>query len=229
MASSINASTSGAGGVITTADNSGILNIQTAGTTAVTVDASQNTTFAGTVKGKQNGLILPYQYYRLNSTVAGANATGAQSALGVGVTLAASTQYEFEGSFILQKTAGTTSHTVGFNFGGTATLNNIQYVGLAGYSSTLQPADVGAMGSSYFFITNSASNINATAGSLTTANNLFVISVKGTISINAGGTLIPQYQLSAAPGGAYTTQIGSYFKIAPLAASGANVNIGTWA
>ena len=41
MASSINASTSGAGGIITTADNTGILNIQTAGTTAVTVDASQ--------------------------------------------------------------------------------------------------------------------------------------------------------------------------------------------
>jgi hypothetical protein len=39
---SINASTSGAGGVITTADNTGILNLQTAGTTAVTVNASQN-------------------------------------------------------------------------------------------------------------------------------------------------------------------------------------------
>jgi hypothetical protein len=42
MASIINASTSGVGGVITTADNSGILNLQTAGTTAITVDASQN-------------------------------------------------------------------------------------------------------------------------------------------------------------------------------------------
>jgi hypothetical protein len=42
MASSINASTSGAGGVITTADNTGILNLQTASTNAVTVDASQN-------------------------------------------------------------------------------------------------------------------------------------------------------------------------------------------
>ena len=39
---SINASTSGAGGVITTADNTGILNIQTAGTNAVTITASQN-------------------------------------------------------------------------------------------------------------------------------------------------------------------------------------------
>jgi hypothetical protein len=42
MASTLNASTSGVGGVITTADNSGILNIQTAGTTAITVNASQN-------------------------------------------------------------------------------------------------------------------------------------------------------------------------------------------
>ena len=42
MASIINASTAGVGGVITTADNTGILNIQTAGTTAITVSASQN-------------------------------------------------------------------------------------------------------------------------------------------------------------------------------------------
>jgi hypothetical protein len=42
MASSINASTSGAGGIITTADNTGILNLQTAGTNAITVDTSQN-------------------------------------------------------------------------------------------------------------------------------------------------------------------------------------------
>ncbi len=40
MASSINASTSGAGGLITTADNTGILQLQTAGVTAVTVNAS---------------------------------------------------------------------------------------------------------------------------------------------------------------------------------------------
>jgi hypothetical protein len=49
MASSINASTSGAGGLISTADATGILNIQTAGTTAVTIDASQRAAFvAGT-------------------------------------------------------------------------------------------------------------------------------------------------------------------------------------
>jgi hypothetical protein len=49
MASSIDASTSGAGGVITTADNTGILQLKTAGTTALTIDTSQRATFvAGT-------------------------------------------------------------------------------------------------------------------------------------------------------------------------------------
>jgi hypothetical protein len=48
MVASINASTSA--GVVTTADTSGILALQTAGTTAVTLDASQNATFAGSVK-----------------------------------------------------------------------------------------------------------------------------------------------------------------------------------
>jgi hypothetical protein len=42
MASIINASTSGAGGVVTTADASGQLELQTAGTTAVTVTSGQN-------------------------------------------------------------------------------------------------------------------------------------------------------------------------------------------
>ena len=51
MASSINASTSGAGGVITTADNTGILNIQTAGTNAVTITASQNVGIGTTSPG----------------------------------------------------------------------------------------------------------------------------------------------------------------------------------
>ena len=46
MSSTINASTASGGGVITSADASGILQLQTGGTTAVTIDASQNVTFA---------------------------------------------------------------------------------------------------------------------------------------------------------------------------------------
>jgi len=49
LSSIINASNTGFGGVITTGDSSGQLQLQTAGTTAVTLDTSQNATFAGKV------------------------------------------------------------------------------------------------------------------------------------------------------------------------------------
>lgn len=42
MTTTINASNSGGGGLVQTADASGVLALQTAGTTAVTIDASQN-------------------------------------------------------------------------------------------------------------------------------------------------------------------------------------------
>jgi len=49
MASTINASNSGFGGIVSTGDSSGVLTLQSAGTTAVTLDTSQNATFAGKV------------------------------------------------------------------------------------------------------------------------------------------------------------------------------------
>ena len=49
MASSINASTSGAGGVITTADNTGILQLQAAGTTIATVSSTGLALNAGNI------------------------------------------------------------------------------------------------------------------------------------------------------------------------------------
>ena len=42
MTTTLNASTAGAGGFIATSDNSGVLALQTGGTTAITVDTSQN-------------------------------------------------------------------------------------------------------------------------------------------------------------------------------------------
>jgi len=57
MASSINASTSGPGGVITTADNSGILNLQTAATTALTINTSQNVGIGTTSPGQKLAVV----------------------------------------------------------------------------------------------------------------------------------------------------------------------------
>ena len=178
----------------------------------------------GTVNGLSAGRMQAYQYYRLNSGNAGANATGAQSVFGVGVTLVGSTQYEFEIAFILNKTAGATSHTIAIGFGGTATINNIGYQGSVAGGAAFPYGAQGALG----FASNATSTV-VTTGAIASAGFHAYYLIKGTVSINAGGTFIPQYSLSAAPGGAYTTAIGSYFKIAPLAASGANVNVGSWA
>ena len=46
MASTINAKTTGVGGIDASGDASGVLALQTGGTTALTIDASQNVTFA---------------------------------------------------------------------------------------------------------------------------------------------------------------------------------------
>jgi hypothetical protein len=182
--------------------------------------------FAATPIGTQRGIVPTQQYYRLNADVVGSNATGAQSTFGVGCTLSASTVYEFEIVFALLKSAGTTSHTMGLGFGGTATLNNIQWQ-YSGIYSTITN-NIGSAAAITAVYGSTASNTTVT-NATTAASVILWGLVKGTVSINAGGTFISQYTLSAAPGGAYTTTAGSYIRINPLSASGSATNVGTWA
>lgn len=181
-----------------------------------------------TPQGTQRGVTPAEQFYRLNSAVAGANATGAQSVFGVGVTLSSSTVYRYQGFFALSKTAGTTSHTISYGFGGTATNNNfLGAVRRYGLSQALP--FTGTAAATIVWQVNTAPTVTVATGALTSASFTDVVEVWGTISVNAGGTFIPQYSLSAAPGGAYSTQIGSWFSIYPIGASGANTSVGTWA
>ena len=63
MSSKINAISTGVGGLATSADASGILELQTNDTTAVTIDGSQNVSFTGTITGDGSGLTgLPAGY-----------------------------------------------------------------------------------------------------------------------------------------------------------------------
>jgi hypothetical protein len=181
----------------------------------------------GTVNGLSAGRVPAMQYYRLNADLAGANVTTAQSTFGVGVTLVASTQYTFEAVIGFTKTAGTTSHSFSIGFGGTATLNNIAYTATGIVNSTSYNPISNTSGQLAQFVQSASPTVLGSA--LTPATIFVVATLKGTVSINAAGTFIPQYTLSAAPGGAYTTSSGSYFNIYPLSASGSNVNIGSWA
>ena len=173
------------------------------------------------------GVSPSMMFYRINSNYVGSNATGAQSILGVGVTLAASTVYVFEAHYLFQKTVGaSSSHTFSLLFGGTATINNILYSGLWN-SENSAPASDYILSAGSFFVTSTSSQVLGSASSSAAITKQQII--KGTVSINAGGTFIPQYQLSAAPGGAYSTVAGSYFTIWPIGAAGANTSVGAWA
>jgi hypothetical protein len=144
-----------------------------------------------------------------------------------GVTLSSSTVYKFEANILISKSAGTTSHTLSTLFGGSATLNSIAYMFLGastGTQSTFNFTDTAVAGAA---ITQaSATLVAAATGSATIARYFSLI---GIVSINAGGTFVPQYQLSAAPGGAYSVNANSNMSIYPIGASGADTRVGTWA
>ena len=163
-------------------------------------------------------------FYRLGANVVGTNVTTAQSVFGVGVTLAAGTVYAFEGLYVLTKTTGVTSHNIGLGFGGTATVNNILHSGAVTFRADTVPT-VDSNPETYV----SAQAANAQILGATGAAALVVaVILRGTVSINTGGTFIPQYTLNVAPGGAYTTLAGSWISFAPIGAAGSNSSEGTW-
>jgi len=181
--------------------------------------------FYNTAQGTQRGVIPGAQFFRLESNLAGANVSTVQSVFGVSVTLSTSTIYAFESVIALSKAAGATSHTFSVGFGGSATVNNIGY-GIIEKSNTTSFTNLSNSDTIQAFIqTASATSM----GTVASATQFFMQNIKGTVSINGGGTFTPQYTLSAAPGGAYSTMANSYFLIYPIGASGANISVGAWA
>jgi hypothetical protein len=198
--------------------------------TNLTSAAAGNVEYDGKVgyftpQGSQRGVLPGMQYYRLDSAFVGSNVNTAQAMFGVGVTLSSNTVYAFQALYAISKTAGTTTHSIGLGFGGTATLNNIAYSNTGLFKSS---GFTGITAPDVLSFIQVATNTAVTA----TTNNAtvqYITTIHGNVSVNAGGTFIPQYTLSVAPGGAYTTAAGAFFLIYPIGASGANVNVGTWA
>jgi hypothetical protein len=171
------------------------------------------------------GVSPSMMFYRLESNYVGSNVNTAQSVFGVGVTLAASTVYAFEYKCAITKSTGGTSHSLGVSFGGTATVNNILYLGTNGDRTLALPTSTSTQNS---IAISNTSNFSITGTASTTTRSQWWF-FSGTVSIATGGTFIPQYTLSAAPGGAYSTVAGSYFAIWPIGADGANTSVGPWA
>jgi hypothetical protein len=181
-----------------------------------------------TPQGAQRGIVPGMQYYRLNSPLVGLNSTADQSIFGVGVTLSSNTVYAFESFYSLSKTAGTTSHSLGYGFNGTATntnfFNSLQRTGLPQalpFNGTSASGIVWQAKTSVAFVT--------ATGAATSAAQTEVAYSIGTISVDVGGTFIPSYRTSAAPGGAYSTNANSWFLIYPISTAGGNTSVGAWA
>jgi len=201
----------------------------TAGTNLTTSSAGaieyDGRAFYSTPLALQRGLIQTGQQYTLDSGYVGSNVTTAQTLLGVGIASApGATECEFEGTFYLSKSAGVTSHTISLIFNaGSATVFRFNYDFQTATNATSFSTLTNFVGGSS--AVNSAVPVTS---AITTANAFITIKVHGTVSISGGGSIVPGYILSAAPGGAYTTGPGSTFRIWPIGANG-NVSIGSWA
>lgn len=126
-----------------------------------------------------------------------------------GVTLEAGTTYEFEGQLFTTRSAGSTSHTTSILFGGTATLTSINYLAMSQEGDANSLVDISGIWN------NVATALAVKAASTSTTENVS-IRVRGIVRVNAAGTFIPQFQYSAAPGGAPAIQANSFFMLRSL-------------
>ena len=197
MASIINASTTSTSGLVQTADASGVLQLQSNGVTGLTVGpgglltAANGMVFSSmtlgsavagefeydgrvpyfTPAGTQRGVVPGMQYFRLNSDLAGANINTAQNIFGVGITLSASTVYQYEIRAAFTKSAGTTSHALQFGFGGTAAVpgnpGTANRGGGGGGQGNAGSSNGGAGGSGVVIISYQNGSQRGTGGSVT--------------------------------------------------------------
>lgn len=122
-------------------------------------------------------------------------------------TLPGNTSYFFEALYHIL-TTGTTSHQTGVLFGGTATLTSIAYMLLAN-----QPGSETYSAGNIIWAA-AATIIYPFAAVAAATYSTFLL--KGIVRVNAGGTFIPQFQFSAAPGVAPTIAANSYFSLEPV-------------
>lgn len=203
--------------------SSAILQGSATGTGSVTLLAPVTNATRTITLPDSTGVIPGEMIYRLNANRTGLLTTAQQSVFGVGITVNASTVYQFEGLYAINKTGGAGGQ-IFLSFGGTATVNNIGYT-LHRYFLNTNFTDGAAPVMSYVQVATAFTDM----GSSTSTPTFQLFQIRGQVSINAGGTFIPQLGTGTAVAGTLIFAANSYFKLSPIAASGANTNVGGWA
>lgn len=141
------------------------------------------------------------------------------SSLGT-ITLSATTTYMFEGVYYITRSLGSNSHTTAtlFAFGNAP-------IGITYMVNSLSSA-AGALAAVNRTYTTAATALVVTGASTSTTENL-VLTLRGVIRTNLATTCQPQFQFSAAPGGAPTVLKNSYIKFTPIGNS-SMTTVGNW-
>jgi hypothetical protein len=198
-------------------------NLTTAAGGAIEYDG---TCLYGTPAALNRGVLPTRHFLSLIADQTGTNVATAQPWFpgggATGITLPALTSYFFEGHLSFSRSAGTTSHTIALLFGGVATITSINYMALI----TDQAATASALSTPQVIEGTVATALVVTAASAN-ASQFNSIFVKGIVRINGAGTFIPQFQYSAAPGGAPSLKANSFFGLYPTG-SNTVLSVGNW-
>lgn len=138
------------------------------------------------------------------------------------ITLPGSSSYLLEFEYLITNT-GTTSHTWGVLFGGTATLTSGMLMG-HGRSGTTSLATLTADTSG---ATTDLTTVLVLTAASTSATENVILSGRGIVRINAGGTFIPQVKMSAAATGTEKMLANSWIRLTPFGSNTAT-NLGNW-
>ncbi|MFN0275935.1 MAG: hypothetical protein ACKVPJ_09335, partial [Chitinophagales bacterium] len=166
--------------------------------------------FYSTLNANSGRGVIPSVAFTSNSSdVSMNNNTTAQSVFDAArdaFTVNASTTYYFEAQYIITG-MGSTARGIKTLFAGSSSIT-------INYSSMAWGGTVSDLSSDQRTV-----NITTTSATPTLHPNLYteaIIQLKGIIRVTTGGTLIPQIQFSAAPGGTIVGATNSYFLIYPL-------------
>lgn len=175
---------------------------------------------------EQRGVIPSEHILVLASDYTANNTAVAQQVFNVGtsgtgtVTLGPSTTYQFEGAYFITRGSGVINHTTSILFNVSSPFTSITYC-----IDCLSSAG-GALGTPQrVYATGPTAVVITAANSITTEQ--LVITFRGMLRTNLSATVQPQFQYSAAPGGAPTVLKNSYIKFSPVGTS-AVTTVGAW-
>ena len=182
--------------------------------------------FYGTPTATQRGVLTSEHIIALVNNYTGNDSNSAQkvfdSPTNGAMTYAASTTYMLEATYYITRSVGSNSHTLStlFAIGGGGSLTSIAYT--ADTTSTAGNA-LGAVSRIYA----TAATATVVTGASTATNENITVTLRGIIRTNAAGTITPQIQYSAAPGGAPTILANSYLRLIPIGTNSV-ASVGNW-